>query len=130
MTCSNMFASTVASTVACGRGSKSSRPYTQTLYKVGISDSTKKGIIPSVPSQTEVCKYFSEPTEIPVPSDFMQRWFQESKPNEETLVDLLGERLFLQKISIPGEPHVAILYEYSGLFKSHDLQELKRGTKV
>ena len=120
-------ASTVASTIACSRGSKSSRPYTQTLYKHGISDSTKKGIIPSVPSQTEVCKYFSEPTEIPVLSDFMQRWFQEFEPNEATLVHLLGERLFLQKISIPGEPHVAILYEFSGLFKSYDLQELKRG---
>ena len=57
----------------------------------------------------------------------MQRWFQEFEPNEATLVHLLGERLFLQKISIPGEPHVAILYEFSGPFKSHDLQELKRG---
>ena len=58
---------------------------------------------------------------------FYARWFQEFEPNEATLVRLLGERLFLQKISIPGEPHVAILNEFSGPFKSHDLQELKKG---
>ena len=118
---------TVVSMIASSHGSKYSLVYTQTLYQLGILDSDKLGIIPSVPSQTEVCKYFSEPTEIPVLSDFMQRWFQEFEPNEETLVHLLGERLFLQKISIPGEPHVAILYGFSGPFEYHDLQGLKRG---
>ena len=120
-------ASTVPSMIASSRGSEYSRAYTQTLYQLGLLESNKLGIIPSVPSQTEVCKYFSEPTEIPVLSDFMQRWFQEFEPNEETLVHLLGERLFLQKISIPGEPHVAILYGFSGPFEYHDLQGLKRG---
>ena len=45
------------------------------------------------------------------------------------MINFLGERLFLQKISIPGEQHVAILYDFSGPFKSHDPEELKKGDK-
>ena len=69
-------ASTVPSMIASSRGSEYSRAYTQTLYQLGLLESNKLGIIPSVPSQTEVCKYFSEPTDIPLLSGFIQWWLR------------------------------------------------------
>ena len=116
-----------APTVASSPGSKYSRQYTQTLYEFGISESISAGTIPSVPGQTEACKYFSELIEIPLLSGFMQEWFLMFEPNKATLVNYFCELLFPQNFSIRNEPRVVILHDFSGPFKAHDLYELERG---
>ena len=59
----------------------------------------------------------------------MTSWFERFKPNEASLVYFLRECLFPLKVSTSGENTVTILHEFSGPFKSHDLQELSRGNE-
>lgn len=64
---------------------------------------------------------------LPLLLRFITSWFQKFNPNKASLVYFLRECLFPLRVSTSGEISYTILYEFSGLFKSHDLKELSKG---
>ena len=115
------------SSIAPSAGHKYTHSYAHTPYLLGISLSDVKGIIPSVPDHAEVSNLVSAPSDLPLLSTYMKKWFLKIKPNEATLVNFLCRCLFQPKVSTFDEHNVTILHEFSGPFKSYDLYELVRG---
>ena len=60
----------------------------------------------------------------------MEKWFLEVNPNEATLVVFLYTCLFLPKMDPSSADKATIIFEFSGLFKSHNLHELVRGEQA
>ena len=118
--------STLTSIAEIG-GHKYSTSYTDTLYRLGISDVDGAGIVPSVLGDAEVSKYFPEPKDLPLLSGFMKSWFEKFQPNEASLVNFLCECLFPLNVSTSDQNNITLLHEFSGPFKSHNILELMRG---
>lgn len=109
-------------------GHKYSPSYTDLLYRIGITLTDGPGIIPPVAEDTEeVRKHFPEPNDFPSFSNFIKSRFEKFQPNEVSLVHFLCECLFPLKVSTPGEDNFAIILEFPGPFKSHNLKELLKG---
>lgn len=118
-----------SASIAESGGHKYSNLYTDILYLLSITSVSSSGIIPSEYKHTKVPEYFPKPNNLPLLSRYITSWFQKFKPNEASLVHFLRECLFPLKISTSGKNIVTTLHEFSGPFKSHDLQELLRGNK-
>ena len=117
-----------SASIAESGGHKYSNLYTDILYLLS-NTFVSSGIIPSEYKHTKVSEYFPKPNNLPLLSRYITSWFQRFKPNEASLVHFLRECLFPLKISTSGKNIVTTLHEFSGPFKSHDLQELLRGNK-
>lgn len=111
--------------IAKSSGAKSTHSYEQTLYLLGITIDTTLSHAPEVegPEPTSYVSDF-DPYLL---AKSLEEWFRNTKPNKATLLHKICQFLFPERpTSDVKDFKLHMIFEFSGPFKNHNLQELLR----
>lgn len=113
-------------TIAKSAGGKGTHSYGQTLYLLGLRTEMKLVKAPEVDGP-QPTRYVSDCNPGLIAKE-LSSWYRRISPNEATLLHKLCQFLFIDRPS-SGSEGLEMFFEFTGPFKSHDLQELLRSDK-